>query len=111
MSRKVVETTLRDLAMIWPTVVSSSRPAAVVWRLLDALISSAVRARRERAAMSVDPVHRVLPAAQADAVILRCRLRLSEAQAAELMGVEESAVASLLRMAQRVAPGELTAVP
>ncbi|MFJ2349628.1 hypothetical protein [Streptomyces antimycoticus] len=107
-SRKVVETALGDLATIWPAVISSSRPAAVVWGLLNTLISSTVHARRGIAGMPVDAVHRVLPAAQADSVILLCRLRLSETQAAELMGVDEWAVTSHLRMAQRNMPGELT---
>ncbi|MFD7817631.1 sigma factor-like helix-turn-helix DNA-binding protein [Streptomyces sp. NPDC059785] len=110
-SRKVVEAALGNLATIWPAVISSSRPAAVAWRLLDALISSALRGQRARAAHPLDPVHRILPPAQADAVILRCRLQLSQAQAAEVMGVEEPAVASQLRMAQRALPGDLTAEP
>ncbi|KAF5990779.1 hypothetical protein BOG92_001180 [Streptomyces sp. WAC00263] len=110
-SQKLVEAALGNLATIWPAVISSSRPAAVAWRLLDALISSALRGRRSGAAHSVDAVHQVLPPAQADVVILRCRLRLSEAQAAELMGVERPAVASQLRMAQRALPGRLTAAP
>lgn len=110
-SQKLVEAALGNLATIWPTVISSSRPAAVAWRLLDALISSALRGHRSGAAQPVDVVHRVLPPAQADAVILRCRLHLSEEQAAELMGVEQPAVASQLRMAQRALPGRLTAAP
>ncbi|MEV7787629.1 hypothetical protein AB0O72_19895 [Streptomyces sp. NPDC088106] len=111
MSRQIVEVALGNLATIWPTVISSPRPAAVAWRLLDALISSALRDRRARAAQSVDAVYQLLPPAQADAVILCCRLRLSEVQAADLMGVEAPTVASQLRMAQRALPGELTATP
>ncbi|MFF4041117.1 hypothetical protein [Streptomyces sp. NPDC001816] len=102
MSRQVVQAVLGNLATIWPTVISSPRPAAVAWRLLDALISSAMRDRKATpAAQSLDVVHRMLPHEQADAVILRCRLRLSEQRAAELMGVEAPAVASQLLMAQR----------
>ena len=110
MSRQVVEAVLGNLATLWPTVISSPRPAAVAWRLLDALISSTLRGTAPPA-RPVDAVHRMLPQAQADAVILRCRLRLSEAQAAELMGVEAPTVASQLRMAQRALPGALTAAP
>ncbi|MFM9700163.1 sigma factor-like helix-turn-helix DNA-binding protein [Streptomyces europaeiscabiei] len=110
-SQKVVEAALGNLATIWPTVISSSRPAAIAWRLLDALIASALRGQQTDGAQRLDAVHRALPPAQADAVILRCRLRLSEAQAAELMGVETPAVASHLRMAQRTLPGRLTAAP
>lgn len=101
MSQQLVAAVLGNLVTIWPTVISSPRPAAVAWRLLDALISSALRDRGYAVAQPVDAVHQVLPTAQADAVILRCRLHLSEAQAAELMGVEAPAVASQLRMAQR----------
>jgi hypothetical protein len=111
MSRQIVEVALGNLATIWPTVISSPRPAAVAWRLLDALISSALRDRRVQAAQPADAVYQLLPPAQADAVILCCRLRLSEAQAADLMGVEAPTVASQLRMAQRALPDELTVAP
>ncbi|GAA3798109.1 hypothetical protein GCM10022403_034960 [Streptomyces coacervatus] len=111
MSQQVVEAVLGNLVTIWPTVISSPRPAAVAWRLLDALIASALRSRRAGATLPVDAVHRMLPRGQADAVILRCRLHLSEKQAAELMGVEAPAVASQLRMAQRALPGRWTAAP
>ncbi|WP_328674901.1 sigma factor-like helix-turn-helix DNA-binding protein [Streptomyces sp. NBC_00343] len=111
MSRQVVEAVLGNLATIWPTVISSPRPAAVAWGLLDALIASALRGRRAGASQSADAVHRLLPRAQADAVILCCRLDLSEKEAAELMGVEAPAVASQLRMAQRALPGRWTAAP
>ncbi|MFI6567058.1 sigma factor-like helix-turn-helix DNA-binding protein [Streptomyces sp. NPDC050534] len=105
MSRQVVEAVLGNLATIWPTVISSPRPSAVAWQLLDALITSALRSRRSEDARVVDAVHRQLPRGQADAVILRCRLQLSDKQAAELMGVEAPAVASQLRMAQRALSG------
>ncbi|MFF9119034.1 hypothetical protein ACF09Y_26165 [Streptomyces massasporeus] len=110
-SRQVVETALGTLATTWPQVISSARPAAVAWQLLDALIGSALRGSRDLRSDPVDAVHRMLPQKQADAVILRCRLRLSEEEAAELMGVEAWVVASHLRMAQRALPGELTVAP
>ncbi|MER6738129.1 sigma-70 region 4 domain-containing protein [Streptomyces puniciscabiei] len=106
MSRQVVEAVLGNIATIWPTVLSSPRPAAVAWRLLDALISSAIRERKSQTvARTVDAMHQVLPPEQADAIILRCRLRLSEQRAAELMGVDAPAVASHLLMAQRALSG------
>ncbi|PAK27696.1 hypothetical protein CJD44_02715 [Streptomyces sp. alain-838] len=108
MSQQVVRALLGNLATIWPTVISSPRPAAVAWRLLDALISSVLR-NGDADVTGPDPVHHVLPPAQADAVVLRCRMQLSEAQAAELMGVEPPVVATRLRMAQRALPGKLTA--
>lgn len=98
---QVVEAVFGDLKADWPAVISSSRPAAVAWQLLDSLIAGALDARPARGG---DIVHRVLPSVQADVVILHCRLRLSQSQAAELMGVEEPAVASHLRMAQRTIP-------
>ncbi|MFD3580810.1 sigma factor-like helix-turn-helix DNA-binding protein [Streptomyces sp. NPDC058644] len=100
-SGQVVEAVFGHLEADWPAVISSPRPAAVAWQLLDSLIAAALRAR---AARGGDIVHRVLPPAQADVVILRCRLRLSQAEAAEVMGVEEPAVASHLRMAERTIP-------
>ncbi|SNT56265.1 hypothetical protein [Actinacidiphila glaucinigra] len=111
MSRQVVGEALGNLAMIWPAVISSPRPAAVAWRLLNTLISSEVRHLESQVEEPVDAVHQVLPSAQADAVILRCRLQLDDRQAAELMGVEASAVASQLLMAERTMPGVLTAPP
>ncbi|MFK4152931.1 hypothetical protein ACI2LV_13250 [Streptomyces fungicidicus] len=111
MSRQIVEVALGNLATIWPTVISSPRPAAVAWRLLDALISSALRDRRVQAAQPADVVYQLLPPAQADAVILCCRLHMSEEQAADLMGLEAPTVSSQLRMAQRALPSELTAAP
>ncbi len=108
MSQQVVRALLGNLATIWPTVISSPRPAAVAWRLLDALISSVLR-NGDAGVTGPDPVRQVLPPAQADAVVLRCRMHLSEAQAAELMGVEPPVVATRLRMAQRALPGKLTA--
>ncbi|MFG2305289.1 sigma factor-like helix-turn-helix DNA-binding protein [Actinacidiphila glaucinigra] len=109
MSQQVVGAALGRLATIWPAVISSPRPEAVAWRLLNALIVSEVRRLGSRVEQSVDAVHQVLPSAQADAVILRYRLRLNDRQAAELMGVEASAVASQLLMARRTLPGVLTA--
>jgi hypothetical protein len=110
-SLTVVEAALGCLATSWPTVISSSRPAAVAWHLLDTVISCALRREGAVSVQRVDAVHRLLPRAQADAVILCCRLQLSVVQAAELMGVEAPAVASHLLMAQRVLPGTLTAAP
>ncbi|MFG2960797.1 sigma factor-like helix-turn-helix DNA-binding protein [Streptomyces sp. NPDC048291] len=102
MSRRVVQAALGQLATIWPAVISSPRPAAVAWRLLNALVSSAVPERTAPpSAQAADAMHRMLPPGQADALILRCRLSLSEQRAAELMGVEAPAVASQLLMAQR----------
>ncbi|MEU9348962.1 sigma factor-like helix-turn-helix DNA-binding protein [Streptomyces sp. NPDC048278] len=102
MSRQVVKAVLGNLATIWPTVISSPRPAAVAWQLLDALISSALSQRTAPpAAQTADSMHRMLPPGQADALILRCQLHLSEQRAAELMGVEAPTVASQLLMAQR----------
>jgi DNA-directed RNA polymerase specialized sigma24 family protein len=111
LSRQVVEAALGNLATMWPEVISSVRPAAVAWRLLDALICAALRGSSAWRSGAVDVVHRALPKRQADAVILRCRLRLSESEAAELMGVEAWVVASQLRIAQQTLPGELPTAP
>jgi hypothetical protein len=99
LSRELVETALGSVATNWATVLASHRPAAEAWDILGSLIAQAVRG--QSAANICNAVHRVLPPLQADVVILRHRLSLSDEQAADLMGVEEPLVASQLKMAHR----------
>ncbi|MGW0561524.1 sigma factor-like helix-turn-helix DNA-binding protein [Streptomyces sp. NPDC003016] len=102
-SHAAVETTLGRLALIWPTALSSSCPAAVAWRLLGHQITLSVEQAAPAAAGHED-LHGRLPAVQADAVLLCHRLSLTPRQAAALMGVQEPAVSSWLNAARRGLP-------
>jgi hypothetical protein len=113
LSRELVETTLGSVAINWASVLASRRPAAEAWDILGSLIAQALRG--PAAATLCNTVYRVLPPLQADVVILRHRLYLSNKQAADLIGVEESVVASQLRtahrtMAKRTEPSQPTAL-
>ncbi|MFI1415628.1 hypothetical protein ACH4Y0_37765 [Streptomyces sp. NPDC020707] len=99
LSRTLVETALGSLATNWTTVLASQCPAAEAWNILGSLIAQAVGGHA--ATKSCTTVYRVLPPLQADLVILRHRLSLSDQQAADLMGVDEPMVTSQLRMAHR----------
>lgn len=92
-ARWLVQAALGDLAMVWAEALQSPSPTALAWRLLAA-----------RAGVAADDggqLYRVLSAPQADAVLLRYRLGLSPAQAAEVMGWAEGEFACLLRGAVR----------
>ncbi|MEU0248278.1 hypothetical protein ABZ192_28915 [Streptomyces sp. NPDC006235] len=113
LSRELVETALGSVAINWATVLASRRPAAEAWDILGSLIAQALHGHAT--ATLCNTVYRVLPPLQADVVILRHRLSLSDGQAADLIGVEESVVASQLRMAhrtmaRRTAPSQPTAL-
>ncbi|MFE5729955.1 hypothetical protein ACFQ7A_03435 [Streptomyces sp. NPDC056528] len=90
----LVSATLGDLAMAWTEVLQSPSPSALAWRLLSA--------RTGRDVITAGP-HRLLPTAQADAVLLRYRLGLPTRQAAEVMGREPAEFAWLLKQAVRTA--------
>lgn len=105
----VAEAAFTDLATLWPTVLRSANCPAFAWRLLGASTEKTVRAlpadRQERA----DHLHRLLPADQADAVLLHQGLRLSAAGAAAVMGTTPGTVRSSLARARR-AMSHITAV-
>ncbi|MEV5513901.1 hypothetical protein AB0L50_13370 [Streptomyces flaveolus] len=92
----LVQATLGDLAMAWTEALQSPSPSALAWRLLTG--------RANRAAAGRSPsLYNVLPPPQADAVLLRYRLGLDEARAAEVMGRRPDDFACLLRSAVRTA--------
>ncbi|MFE2159923.1 sigma factor-like helix-turn-helix DNA-binding protein [Streptomyces lydicus] len=90
------------LSAVWGEVLSSSSPAAIAWQVLD----HAVCAGRPECgtAQGVDALRDVLPAEQADAVLIHRCMGMSVREAAALMGIEESTLAALLRMAERNLP-------
>lgn len=94
-ARTLVRATLGELAMMWTEALQSPSPAALAWRLL------AARTGRVAAAGRSPALYRLLPTPQADAVLLRYRLGLPEARAAEVMGRRPEDFACLLRAAVR----------
>ncbi|MFI8515592.1 hypothetical protein ACIGHB_31140 [Streptomyces sp. NPDC085460] len=94
----LVGAVLGDLAMTWMEVLQSPSPSALAWRLLSS------RAGRDSA--SAGP-YRVLPATQADAVLLHYRLGLPVEQAAEVMGRKAAEFTWLLKQALRAGTAAL----
>ncbi|GAA2126116.1 hypothetical protein [Streptomyces synnematoformans] len=99
--RLAVARALGDLALAWDRALRSASVAAVAWETLRTRVRAA--ARTAGPAPGWDP-HRTLPDLQADALLLRYRLALTDAQAAQLMGVAEPVVAGQLRLARRQLP-------
>ncbi|MGQ4374813.1 hypothetical protein ACN6K9_001684 [Streptomyces sp. SAS_267] len=104
LSRELVEAALGSVAVNWAGVLASHCPAAEAWDILGSVIAQALRG--QTAASRCNVVYRLLPPLQADVVILRHRLCLSDEQAADLLGVEESVVTSQLLMARRTVSQE-----
>ncbi|HEY8987294.1 MAG TPA: hypothetical protein VIU15_47990 [Streptomyces sp.] len=94
-ARLLVQASLGDLAMVWPEALESASPSALAWRLLAARTGCAVAGWRGGGP------HRVLPAAQADAWLLRYRLGLTPQRAAEAMGRTPGEFETLLKKAVR----------
>ncbi|WP_407560878.1 hypothetical protein [Streptomyces sp. 184] len=99
--RVAVARALGDLALAWDRALRSASVAAAAWELLRIRVRAAARAAGPAPGWDL---HRTLPDLQADAMILRYRLALTDAQSAQLMGVEEPVVASQLRLAWRQLP-------
>ncbi|MEW1827123.1 sigma factor-like helix-turn-helix DNA-binding protein [Streptomyces sp. NPDC088196] len=102
-STAVVEATLVSAHDNWQWLMSQPCPAAEVWEELRRQVD-----RRGERAVAQDPVlavlYRRLPNAAADSVVLCRRLGFPLAEAAELMGVEPSAVEAALASARRALP-------
>ncbi|MFF4509264.1 hypothetical protein [Streptomyces sp. NPDC001401] len=92
-ARVLAQAALGDLAMAWAEALQSPSPAALAWRLLAARISGVAPDDLQ--------LYRVLPALQADAVLLRYRLGLPAAEAAEVMGWQPGEFTCLLKAAVR----------
>ncbi|MEU9146578.1 hypothetical protein [Streptomyces sp. NPDC048349] len=109
LSKAIAATAFATLAAIWPSVISSSRPEAVAWAVLGGLVDSTLHGVHSCTDFEEDEVYRELPAAQADVVVLRCRMALTAGQTAHVMGLEEPTVAVRLRSAGRSLPPRLAA--
>jgi DNA-directed RNA polymerase specialized sigma24 family protein len=99
LAERAVADALGDLAVIWRQALSSSAPAAWAWDLLSARVR--VARRSPYAPAGGDGLHRMLPALQADTVLLRHRMMLTMAETACLLGLDISLVASTLATARR----------
>ncbi|GAA2679278.1 hypothetical protein GCM10009864_59280 [Streptomyces lunalinharesii] len=88
------------LSTIWADVLGRSRPCTASWQILVDTVS-AVRSASPGAGADVDVLYEVLPARQADAVLLRDELGMSVEDTADLMGVDQSAMIVLLQVAGR----------
>lgn len=93
-ARDVVHVALGDLAMYWPKVLASASPAAASWDLL------AARTAQLRGRTPGSP-YDVLSRPCADALVLRYRLGLSCTAAADLMGLAQPVLNSLLKAGLR----------
>lgn len=83
-----------DLAVTWTEALESASPSALVRRLL------AARTSRVATSRCLD-LYRVLSVSQADAVLLRYRLEISEVRAAGIAGRHPEDFTCLLRSAVR----------
>ncbi|QKV90438.1 sigma-70 region 4 domain-containing protein [Streptomyces sp. NA02950] len=92
-----------SLGCRWPEALSSACPAAFSWRLLGRCVSEADRAEGA-ADESLGGLYGVLPAEQADAVLLHYRLGMTLTAGADLMGISSSVMAAHLLMAERSLP-------
>jgi hypothetical protein len=102
-SSAAVEATLASAREGWQRLMSGPCPAAEVWEQLRLQVER----QGERVAAQnpvVAELYRRLPHASADSVVLCRLLGLPVAEAAELMGVEPSAVEAALTAARRALP-------
>ncbi|MFJ9591045.1 hypothetical protein [Streptomyces acidicola] len=93
-ARMLVQAALGDLAMMWAEALESPSPSALAWRLLATRTGGAVAAGGPE-------LYRILPAQQADAVLLHYRLGLPAARAADVMGWQPGEFTCLLKAAVR----------
>ncbi|MGK7235838.1 sigma factor-like helix-turn-helix DNA-binding protein [Streptomyces hygroscopicus] len=98
------------LANQWSMVMGSGmRPTAYSWQLLGGCVA-AVGTDTAGPADAMGGLYGVLPLEQADAVLLHYRLGMTMTEAADLMGVDPSALAAHLLMAERRLPRRLSGI-
>ena len=86
-SKAVVERALGDIATAWPRALGSPAPAAFGWRSLSARVAGALVRTPATTDHAQDSMHRLLRAAEADAVICHRLMDLSVRDTASLLGV------------------------
>ncbi|WP_421107021.1 sigma factor-like helix-turn-helix DNA-binding protein [Streptomyces sp. NEAU-S77] len=98
------------LASEWSTVLGSgTRPAAYSWELLGRCVD-AVGMDGLGTADATGGLYSALPTEQADAVLLHYQLGMTLTEAADLIGVDPSALAAHLLMAERRLPRRLSGI-
>ncbi len=105
---QVVDALFDDLVAVWPRVLSSAGPAAVVWHLLRSALAR--HAPCCCSAVAAGLAHHLLSPSYADALVLRHALELSRDDAADLMGVKSEEMGALVAVAERAAPPWLLAL-
>ncbi|MYW06067.1 hypothetical protein [Streptomyces sp. SID3343] len=103
--RHIVDGVFDELAEGWAEFLRGPNPRRRAWEMLRVAVAGVAAARggpdTRESGGRVDALHRVLPSAQADAVLVHYRLGLTLTSAADLMGTEPSAVALDLVLAER----------
>lgn len=102
-SRLAVDTTFGIVAGRWGDLLRKPRPAADVWRQLRLQVST-MSCATDRSPTAIDRLYGALADDAADAVVLRCQLKMPTEATADLMGLDPPAVAALLRTAMRQLP-------
>ncbi|MFI1890197.1 hypothetical protein [Streptomyces jumonjinensis] len=97
LTRIAVNTAFAAIRQAWPRTLSSASAPQTAWRLLRQTVTCYADATPGAASI----VHCILDHATADAVLLHRRLGMPLRQAADLMGVDNSAVRALLVRADR----------
>jgi hypothetical protein len=92
---RLARTALDHLAMVWPQALQGPSPAALAWHLLTAC------ARHVDSRPGGCALYDTLPAAQADALVLRYRLGLAIQQSADVMGISVPDMTTRVRFALR----------
>ncbi|MFI1018169.1 hypothetical protein [Streptomyces sp. NPDC020965] len=91
-----VAETFTDLSVVWKEILSSPSPAALAWRILRHAVE-----RRPRASDG-EPAGPAFTAEQADAMLLHGHLDMPVAEAADVMGIDDSLLRVRLASAQRL---------
>ncbi|WP_331733728.1 hypothetical protein OG948_60250 (plasmid) [Embleya sp. NBC_00888] len=95
---RVADDALGRLAGAWDGLMRDANPTALAWDRLCREVGA------HRPTRHGDRAHRLLPAREADAVVLHYRLGLTLTAAAALMGTDVPEVAARLVLAERRLP-------
>ncbi|MFJ9523213.1 hypothetical protein ACIRPK_33850 [Kitasatospora sp. NPDC101801] len=109
LARPAVQCAFDRLEVIWPVILSSPSPDACAWDMLGESVAALARAAAPQAEC-LGLLDRLLPRAQADAVLLHHHLGMELKGAAELMGIEPLTVTAHLLTARRTIPYTLKEV-
>ncbi|MFR9724007.1 hypothetical protein ACL02R_11670 [Streptomyces sp. MS19] len=100
-AKQAVAAALGDLAMSWSSALASLSPARAAWSLLTDRVDNAPVAPSADATAAL---YRILPAFQADLVVLHHQLRVPLTLVSRTVGRPHGDVAGLLSLAERNMP-------